>query len=168
MEFRFKAHTGKNKKIVIDSVVYYRVYALIMKNEMTIGLLAKKSDVTVETVKFYEKEGLLPRPIKPSSGFRTYPDDYISRLFFIKRAQELGFTLKEVKELLKLKVDKKATCGQVMKKAEVKITEVESKIKDLQQMKKSLKQIHECCEDGTLTLEECPIFECFKTNGGCS
>jgi len=141
-----------------------------MKSEkdMTIGLLAKRSDVTVETVKFYEKEGILPKPQKPSSGFRSYPEDYVSRILFIKRAQELGFTLREVKELLKLKVDKKATCGQVMKKADEKIVEVEQKIKDLQQMKKSLKQIRECCEDGTQTLTECPILECFETNGGCS
>lgn len=138
------------------------------ENDMTIGLLAKKSDVTVETVKFYEKEGILPKPHKPSSGFRNYPEDYVSRIQFIKRAQELGFTLREVKELLKLKVDKKATCGQVMKKADEKIAEVDQKIKDLQQMKKSLKQIRECCEDGTQTLTECPILECFETNGGCS
>lgn len=141
-----------------------------MKNdsEMTIGLLAKKSHVTVETVKFYEKEGLLPKPPKPQSGFRSYPQDYVSRIYFIKRAQELGFTLREVKELLRLKVEKKATCDQVMKKADQKIAEVDQKIKDLQQMKESLKQIRECCEDGDLSLAECPILECFETTGGCS
>lgn len=137
------------------------------ENEMTIGILAKKSDVTVETVKFYEKVGVLPKPQKPSSGFRTYPSEYVSRIHFIKRAQELGFTLREVKELLKLKVDKKATCGQVMKKTDEKILEVEKKIKDLKQMKKSLEQIRECCEDGTQTLTDCPILECFETTGGC-
>ena len=134
------------------------------KNDMTIGVLAKKSDVTVETVKFYEKEGILPKPLKPSSGFRSYPEDYISRIQFIRRAQELGFTLREVKELFKLKVDKKATCGQVMKKTDEKIVEVDRKIKDLLQMKKSLKQIRECCEDGSLILSECPILECFEVN----
>ena len=140
---------------------------------MTIGTLAKKSEVTVEAVKFYEKEGLLPKPPKPSSGFRSYPLDYVSRISFIKRAQELGFTLREVKELFKLRADKKATCGQVMKKTDEKLIEVERKIQDLQQMRKSLKQIRECCADGSLTLTECPIFECFAagtalTNGGCS
>ena len=135
---------------------------------MTIGTLAKKSEVTVEAIKFYEKQGLLPRPTKPSSGYRSYPEDYISRISFIKRAQELGFTLREVKELLKLKVDKKTTCGQVMNKTNEKLLEVEKKILALQQMKKSLKQIRDCCADESLTLTECPIFECFETNGGCS
>lgn len=136
--------------------------------EMTIGILAKRSDVTVETVKFYEKEGLLPKPAKPSSGFRTYPEDYVSRISFIKRAQELGFTLREVKELFKLKVDNKATCGQVMKKTDAKIAEVDRKIKDLKQMRKSLLQIRDCCDDGTKTLTECPILDCFQTTGGCA
>jgi len=137
------------------------------ENEMTIGSLAAKSDVTVETVKFYEKEGLLPRPPKPISGFRSYPEDYVSRILFIKRAQELGFKLREVKELLKLKVDKKATCDQVMKRTDEKISEVEAKIKDLRRIKRSLRQIRDCCSDGTQTLTECPILECFQTNGGC-
>src|SRR5580704_1111679 len=100
---------------------------------MKISELAKKSEITVEAVKFYEKKGLLPKPSKPSSGFRTYPYDYVSRIFFIKRAQDLGFTLREVKDLLKLKVDKKTTCGQVMKKTDEKILEVDQKIKDLKQ-----------------------------------
>jgi len=145
-----------------------------MKNEtnLTIGTLAKKSGVGVETVKFYHRQGLLPKPVKPQGGFRHYPEEDIARIRFIKRAQDIGFTLREVKELLKLKIDKKATCGQVMKKADEKILEVDQKIKDLQQMKKSLKQIRKCCEDGTLTLTECPILECFAagtalTNGGC-
>jgi Hg(II)-responsive transcriptional regulator len=132
---------------------------------MTIGVLAKLSKVTVETVKFYEKEGVLPKPVKPSGGFRKYPEDYVSRINFVKRSQELGFTLREIKELLKLKVDKKATCNVVMKKTEGKITEVDKKIKDLQQMKKSLSKIRECCSDSSKTLEECPIFECFEING---
>jgi Hg(II)-responsive transcriptional regulator len=140
-----------------------------MKNEeaLTIGVLAKKSDVGVETVRFYERKGLLPKPQKPTSGFKHYEPEDIKRIKFIKRAQDLGFTLREVKELLKLKVDKKATCGQVMKKTDEKMSEVDQKIKDLQRMKKSLKQIKDCCEDGTQTLTECPILECFETNGGC-
>ena len=138
-----------------------------MKNsELTIGVLAKKSDVTVETVKFYEKEGLVPKSPKPSSGFRSYPTEYVSRILFIKRAQELSFTLREVKELLRLNADKKSTCGQVLKKADEKISEIELKIKDLQKMKKSLIQIRNCCEAKTLT--ECPIEACFDTKqGGC-
>lgn len=134
---------------------------------MTIGNLAQKSDVTVETIKFYEKEGLLPRPQKPSSGYRTYPEDYVLRIAFIKRAQELGFTLREVKDLLRLGSDKKATCSTVIKKADDKIDEVEKKIKDLQQIRKSLNQIKECCSDGDQPLSECPILDCFKTEGGC-
>jgi len=138
-----------------------------IEKDLTIGSLAKKSGVGVETVKFYERKGLLPKPQKPSSGFRTYSSEYITRIHFIKRAQELGFTLREVQELLKLRVDKKATCGQVMKKTDDKIEEIDLKITDLQSMKKSLKQIRDCCEDGTKTLSECPILDCFTTKGEC-
>lgn len=134
-----------------------------MKNEeaLTIGVLAKKSNVGVETVRFYERKGLLPKPQRPSSGFKHYDPEDIKRIRFIKRAQDLGFTLREVTELLKLKVDRKATCGEVMKRTNKKVTEIDLKIKDLQKMKKSLKQIRNCCEDGTLTLTECPILDCF-------
>ena len=135
---------------------------------MTIGVLVKKSFVTVETVKFYQKEGLLSRPPKPSSGFRSYPTDYVARIFFIKRAQELGFTLREVRELLRLQEDKKATCGQAKKKTDEKLLEVDQKIRDLQKIKKSLKKIRECCEDSTQFLTECPMLECFETPECCS
>jgi DNA-binding transcriptional MerR regulator len=141
-----------------------------MKNEleMRIGTLAKQSDVTVETVKFYEKVGLVPQPKKPASGFRSYPKEYVLRILFIKRAQELGFTLREVKELLKLNIDKKSACHQGLKRARDKIIEIDSKIKDLQKMKRSLMQIRDCCERDAIT--ECAIEECFspKTQkGGC-
>lgn len=138
------------------------------ESEITIGILAKQSGVTVETVKFYEKEGLVVRPKKPLSGFRIYPREYVSRILFIKRAQELGFTLREVKELLQLNIDKKSACRQGLKRAENKIAEIDSKIKDLQKMKKSLMQIRDCCEREAIT--ECAIEECFGPTthkGGC-
>jgi MerR family mercuric resistance operon transcriptional regulator len=131
------------------------------KKALTIGVLAKQAGVGIETVKFYERRALLPKPAKPLGGFRTYPPDFADRIKFIKRAQELGFTLREVQELLKLKVEKTATCNNVMKRAENKIFEIDLKIKDLKKMKRSLEGIRDCCEDGTKTLSDCPILDCF-------
>ncbi len=137
------------------------------KSNLTIGKIAKTAAVGVETIKFYEKKGLLAKPPKPTKGFRLYPEDYASRISFIKRAQDLGFTLREVKELLKLKVDKAATCGQVKKRTELKIDEIEKKIEDLKKMKRTLQQIRDCCMDGSLSLTDCPILDCFDNKGGC-
>ena len=98
-----------------------------MKEEYTIGKLAKESGVTVETVRFYEQKGLIKQP-SSKSGYRKYPYDDIIKIKFIKSTQELGFTLNEAKELLELRVKSNAKCGQVKIKAESKLKEVEKKI----------------------------------------
>ena len=94
-----------------------------MKEEYTIGKLAKESGVTVETVRFYEQKGLIKQP-SSKSGYRKYPYDDIIKIKFIKSTQELGFTLNEAKELLELRVKSNAKCGQVKIKAESKLKEV--------------------------------------------
>lgn len=78
---------------------------------MTAGQLAKKANVKKETLRYYERRGLLNKPPRTDSGYRQYSQDAVSRIMFIKRAQKLGFSLKEISELLSLRVDKHTTCG---------------------------------------------------------
>ena len=132
-----------------------------MENKkITIGALAKTAGVGVETIRFYERKGLLKQPHK-SGGFRYYLPELATRIRFIKRSQELGFTLKEAQELLDLKLKSKAKCEDVLNKTESKIKEIEEKIKDLNNMKKSLIKLADCCESRDLSLSECPILERF-------
>lgn len=131
-----------------------------MKESLTIGKLADASDVNVETIRFYERKGILKQP-KKQGTFRHYPDEYITRIQFIKRSQELGFTLKEAKELLDLKIKNQAKCSDVLSKTEEKINEINQKIKDLKKMKKSLEGLANCCVDSNQPLSDCPILECF-------
>lgn len=133
---------------------------MTMKESLTIGKLASASGVSVETIRFYERKGILKQPRK-QGAFRHYPDEYIARVQFIKRSQELGFTLKESKELLDLRIKNQSKCSDVLSKTEEKILEIDQKIKDLKQMKKSLQGLANCCEDTSLPLSECPILECF-------
>ena len=131
-----------------------------MKERFTIGKLANASDVNVETIRFYERKGILEQPNKEGS-FRYYPESYILKIRFIKRSQELGFTLKEAKELLGLRIKNHAKCSDVLSKTEKKINEIDKKIADLKKMKASLKNLANCCVDETQPLSECPILECF-------
>ena len=99
-----------------------------MKESLTIGKLAASADVGVETIRFYERKGILKQP-KKIGTFRTYPEEYIARIRFVKRSQELGFTLQETKELLDLKIKDQAKCSDVLSKTEIKINEINQKIK---------------------------------------
>lgn len=131
---------------------------------LTIGQLAKRADVGVETVRFYEREGLLEKPERRPSGYRQYDEGIVARLQFIRRAKELGFTLKEIKELLSLKIDPSTTCADVKKRAETKIEDIESKIRTLQRMKRALVKVTKSCS-GDGPTSECPILEAIETNG---
>lgn len=131
-----------------------------MKDAFTIGKLAQASDVNTETIRFYEREGLIKQPSKNGS-FRVYPKEYVSRIRFIKRSQELGFTLREAKELLNLKIKNHAKCSDVLVKTELKIDEIDQKINDLKKMKKALKGLAACCVDRDIPLSDCPILDCF-------
>ena len=137
-----------------------------MKEEFTIGILAKKSEVTVETVRFYEQKGLIKQP-SPKAGYRKYTYDDVIKIKFIKRTQELGFTLNEAKELLDLRVSSNAKCGQVKTKATSKLDEVEDKIKDLNKMKRSLKKMIDSCINNEKSASECPILEYFEKDTKC-
>jgi len=134
---------------------------------LTIGKLAKEAGVGIETVRFYEKKGLLKRPLKTLSGFRKYSSDDAKRIRFIKRAQELGFTLREIKDILELNARPRSTCSDVKLKADEKIKEIEEKIKDLHRMKKSLNEISDACGDGKQALSECRVLDCFESGWKC-
>jgi len=125
---------------------------------LTIGHLAKQSGVNLETVRYYERRGLLLRPPRSASGYRLFPAEAARRLRFIRRAQELGFSLAEIGELLSLRVSRSTTSGDIRARAEVKIADIEGKINSLESMKKTLRKLTRVC-DGCAPLVECPILE---------
>ena len=124
----------------------------------TIGDAAKASDLRVETIRYYEKEGLLKTPRRTAAGYRLYTDEGIKRLIFISTAKELGFSLKDIKQLLSLRANPKSKCKDVKRKAEEKIREVELKIQTLQEIKKALKNLSSACS-GKGPATDCPILE---------
>lgn len=126
-----------------------------------IGEVASRADVNKETVRYYEKRGLIPKPDRRRSGYRIFTHRHIDQIRFIKRAQELGFTLSEIKELLELRLDEDTSCEQVRIKAESKLKEVKQKITDLNRIKKVLGQLIEDCKaDGTT--EDCVILNALE------
>ena len=127
-------------------------------NSLTIGRLAKEAGVNLETVRFYERRGLLPRPPRSASGYRLFPVEAARRLRFIRRAQELGFSLKEVGELLSLRVSRRTTSAAIRARAEAKVADIQEKIRSLESMKKTLQKLTKVC-DGCAPLAECPILD---------
>ena len=127
-------------------------------SSLTIGRLARKAGVNLETVRYYERRGLLPRPPRSASGYRLFPADAARRLKFIRRAQELAFSLGEIRELLSLRVARNTSSAAIRKRAEHKIADIEAKIKSLESMKKTLRKLTSACA-GCGPVSECPILE---------
>jgi MerR family copper efflux transcriptional regulator len=123
---------------------------------LTIGQVAREAGIGVETVRFYEREGLLAEPARRPSGYRQFEPDAVDQLRFIKQAQRLGFTLREIKELLALRLEPGATRAQVRQRAVDKIADIDRRIADLRRMKKALAPLIEAC-DGKGQLDGCPI-----------
>jgi MerR family mercuric resistance operon transcriptional regulator len=140
-----------------------------MKTEtkLTIGILAKETGVGVETVRFYERKGLIKQPSKRGLSYRQYVPDDIKRIIFIKRAQELGFTLKEIQNLLNLNTNPRTTCSDVKERAISKVQEVKAKIKDLQRMKATLEEMVGSCGESKKAVSECRILDCFESSWKC-
>ena len=132
---------------------------------MTIGQVAKTAGVGIETIRFYEKEGLIEKPARRASGYREYGDAVIPRLRFIRRAKELGFTLREIKELLALRVQHTASCGRVKEQAEAKIADINAKVQSLRRMKRALVKLTDACDERAPT-SQCPILEALDRNHG--
>jgi MerR family copper efflux transcriptional regulator len=132
---------------------------------MSIGQLAKNAQVGIDTVRFYEKHGLLPKPLRKASGYRQYSVDDARRLVFIRRAKELGFTLADIGELLKLRshVDKSGRrVERVRTVAKEKLQMVEAKIAELTRMRDVLKELVTACP-GQGDADHCPILQAFDS-----
>jgi len=126
---------------------------------MTIGKAALAADINVETIRFYERKGLIEQPLKPlGSGARVYPQETIQRLRFIRQAQDLGFSLKEIAGLLSLRADPDADCGDVQKRARDKLADIDRKIAKLQNMRTALVPLIEACPRRG-PLQACSILE---------
>lgn len=147
----------------LDSVGRSRVYPLRVNakqpvEKLTISRLARLGGVNLETIRYYEREGLLPRPPRTRSGYRIFPTDTARRLRFIKRAQQLGFSLTEIRELLTLRLKPGTKRDQIRARAEAKISDIEQKIQTLAAMKRALAQLTTQCS-GCGPITECPILE---------
>lgn len=121
-----------------------------------IGEVARRADVNKETVRYYEKRNLIPEPDRRRSGYRIFTQRHIDQIRFIKRAQGLGFTLSEIKELLELRMDEDTTCSEIKSEAQEKYEDVEEKIEDLQRIKGTLLELIDSCA-GEGPKGECPI-----------
>ena len=129
---------------------------------LTIGKVARQVGLGVETIRFYERENLLPVAHRdPSSGYRRYTSETVLRLQFIARAKELGFTLREIRELLELRSSNRGSCKSVRSKAEEKLQHVRQKIQHLQHIEKALLTLTKTCP-GTDDLIECPILSALE------
>lgn len=121
---------------------------------MTIGRLAKEAGVNIDTIRYYERNGLIPEPVRRPSGYREYETGDVRRLRFIGRAKHLGFTLAEIAELMSLSADRDV--GGVKRRAEQRLEQVEHKIKELQRVRRGLKTLIDACP-GHGDVERCPI-----------
>lgn len=127
-------------------------------NLLTIGQLAASCGVNLQTVRFYERQGLLPKPPRSTGGYRMFEPEMVRRIRFIKRAQELGFTLAQVKELLALRLDPGTTCADVRGRAQAKLSDVDQKIRDLRGIRRTLSRLLAACPGGG-SAANCPILE---------
>jgi len=154
----------------LDSVVWYGVYNLLEGGRemetLSIGQVARRAGVGVETVRFYEREGLLEEPPRRASGYRQYSEHVVKRIHFIKRAQQLGFSLKEITELLLLRVDGQTSCEEVKQHTEAKIAEVERKVIELQRMRQALLQVAAVCT-GEGPASACPMLDALDQQETC-
>ena len=130
---------------------------------LKIGEVAERGGVNLQTIRYYEREKLLPEPPRLSSGYRMFPESAVSRVRFIKRAQELGFSLAEIRELLSIQIDLRKDCSDVQRLAKVKIADIEEKIRTLESMKRVLSRLAEACP-GRGPSSECPILESIESD----
>lgn len=120
------------------------------------GEVARRAGVNKETVRYYEERDLIPKPDRRRSGYRIFTQRHIDQIRFVKRAQELGFTLSEIKELLELRKDEDTTCSEIKTEAQEKYRDVVDKIEDLQRMKRTLLELIDSCS-GEGRKGDCPI-----------
>lgn len=127
---------------------------------LTIGQVAEETGVGVETVRFYQRKGLIEEPPRQGTQRRRYSPETVARIRFIRGAQNLGFSLKEIEDLMQLRIAPGTSKAEVKARAEAKAAEIEEKMRDLQRMRDTLMKLIGACE-GTGPLEDCPILEAF-------
>ena len=134
-------------------------------DRLTIGEVAKQTHVRIETLRYYERMGLVAPPPRNGSNYRLYPEETVRRVQFIKRAQQLGFSLKEITELLSLRATPETPCADIRTRAVAHIDTIEGKIRALHAMKAVLTQlVAECPGQGAIT--DCPILASLDAEGG--
>lgn len=132
---------------------------------MKIGSVAEAAGVEVSTVRYYERRGLLAEPPRTASGYRQYDETVIDRIRFVRQAQDLGFTLEEIEELLALRVEDPSSCGVVEEATRAKLRSVDAKIRELERLRGVLARLVCACEAKEAT-EECPVLGMLEEEGG--
>lgn len=130
---------------------------------MKIGEMASATATNIETVRYYEKIGLLPPPARDAANYRSYGNDHLARLSFIRRARDLGFTLDQVRELLDLADDRARSCAAVDAMASAHLAEIDRKLADLQALRGELSRLIGDCRQGTVA--DCLIIETLAPAG---
>lgn len=132
---------------------------------LTIGKVAERSGVKIDTLRYYERQGVIALPERTGSNYRVYEEDTVLRVRFVKRAQELGFSLAEIKELLDLRVSENASCADVRDQALAKVADLEEKIRSLQAMRRVLSKLADECVGKGVPLSACPILDALDEKG---
>lgn len=133
------------------------------REQFPIGILSERSGVNIETIRYYERVGLLPKPQRSAAGYRLYRTIDSDRLCFIRRARDLGFSLDEVRRLLDLADQKSRSCRRVHDIAAEHLAEVRAKIDDLRRMERVLATLVKACTQGTMPA--CPLLETLAQAG---
>lgn len=138
------------------------------QSRYSVGDLAAACECRVETVRYYEKTGLMPEPPRSSGGHRVYSLDHLKRLVFIRRSRELGFTIEQVSELLRFVDEPGHSCGEVKAMAMLQVRSIQEKIDDLKRLQKALNNMAARCKGRSYNIEDCPIIDALFENTGQS
>ena len=128
---------------------------------MTIGQVARLAGVGVETIRFYEREGLLNKPKRRQSGYRVFAPEVVARIRFIKQAKQLGFSLREIRDLLSLRVDSRATAADLKRRVDAKINQIDDRLRDLKHMRVALLRLSKTCT-GKGPIGDCPLLDALE------
>ena len=132
---------------------------------MTIGELARRASLNVETIRFYERNGIIAQPSRPAAGYRAYPPAVVARLGFVHEAKQLGFTLKEIRDLLTLRENPQTDAAAVRARAAAKLAQIEDRISQFQRMRATLQELLFACP-GSGALDQCSIVEALSASQG--
>ncbi len=132
---------------------------------LKIGELARRANVSVDTIRFYESKGLIKASVRSASGYRLFDHEDVTRLLFVQRAKHVGFTLEEIGELLDLKLHPDVhTCHEVKQRTQQKLASVSEKIAELERIQRSLVQLHTACSGGPESVENCSILQLLESD----